>query len=775
MSKYHIREFFEGSPDYGLEVLEKVGNEDTLLALLGILQHDKDFNPFGNLAEEWRRFRQDPARVQAVAKNPGSGFNIAKIQEKISKHNAQVLEKIMPSPYIDWGEKRVDKSEGYITTDWNSCKKNWERMFVFKADIEFAKVCLRRDYEEPTEKNAIKKLCDSRRTGNRRFPRFGWVWPEQGEVLGRKELLKHPGKTSEWNSLYAIISTANISPKIKKQMLQKIDGMEKCDQRLKPVFEGSQFRLVSVRNFYHVHFDQKEMEALRSLLEEHSIPVLKINGENKTAVMSSRADGGSGISEERKRQMLEDMEEIKFVQFFSTLRQKEIIDALSILYEKFPVPSFRNCALFADNREFWETYDRRKHGAKGLALEDLSRITTFALAEMAKYRGTNGVTFFTGNTKTSEKGGISFIEDYGMTPEAYRQYREKYLPSLTPRAFKDPTDPKGGLKVLHYEYTDAFAASLFKAMFGNGKGYGIAGPIDHLTKYAEKVKQLAKDFETIKNWLPVYSRKTAIHISPESLWPQIHVKNLISLLLDLAEEDDEKRFPKGYAALVYALLVTAFPDCEDRYDFFEDRCEFYTNLDVANGGEANRMFESPYKFTNEPTSKNRMAASYHNCMVLDEALRSEEMPLWAAAVMKGFYKNASKELRSVFKSKEAVNLLEMVTGENTEYNYRDGNDVFDRELSLGDSLDRFLGNFYRLDSDLSAALSKANGGTNRIFAIAKKISQKETRFVNKSSNKHRNRESADMAVVQFNFSVQDGLPNLTVAENILIPEDDRTV
>ena len=685
----------------------------------------------------------------------------------------EILEKITPSPYIDWGEKRVDRSEGYITTDWNSCKRNWERMFVFKTDIEFAKVCLRRDYEEPTDKNAIKKLCDSRRTGNRRFPRFGWVWPEQGEVLGRKELLKHPGKTSAWGSLYAIVSTADISPKIKKQMLQKIDGMEKCDQRLKPVFEGSQFKLVSVRNFYHVHFDQKEMETLRPLLEEHSVPVLKIDGEKKTSSMSSWADGGSGLSEGRKHQMLEDMEETKFVQFFSSLRQKEIVDALSILYKKFPVPSFRDCALFADNREFWETYDKRKHGAKGLGLEELSRMTTFALAEMAKYRGTNGVTFFTGNTKTNEKNGISFIEDYGLTPEADRQYREKYLPSLTPKAIKDPTDPQGGLKVLHYEYTDAFAASLFKAMFGNGKGYGIAGPIDHLTRYAEKVKQLAKDFETIKKWLPEYSKKTAIHISPESLWPQIHVENLISLLCDLAEETDEKKIPKGYAALVYALLVSAFPDCEDRYDFFEDRCEFYTHLDVANGGEANRVFESPYKFTDEPASKNRMAASYHNCIVLDEALRSAEMPLWAAAVMKGFYKGAPKELRSVFKSKESVNLLDLVAGENTEYNYREDREVIDGELSLGDSLDRFLGNFYKLDSDLSVALTRASEDTNRVLSIADKISQKETRFVNMSSSKHGNREATDMAVVQFNFSVQGGLPILTMAENILDLEEGR--
>ena len=690
----------------------------------------------------------------------------------MSKKSAQILAKIMPSPYIDWGERRVDKSEGYITTDWNSCKKNWERMFVFKADIEFAKVCLRRDYEEPTEKNAIIKLCDSRRTGNRRFPRFGWVWPEQGEILGRRELLKPPGKTSKWNSLYAIVSAASIGSKIKKQLLQKIDTMEKCDQKLKPVFEGSQFKLISVRNFYHVHFDPKEMEALRPLLEEFSVPVLKIDGAKKTTPLSLCVNDGSGISEEQKHKMLEDMEETRFLQFFSALRQKEIVDALSILYEKFPIPSFRDCALFADNREFWETYDRRKHGAKGLGIEDLSQMATFILADMAKYHGTNGVTFFTGNTKTSEKGGIYFIEDYGMTPEASKQYTEKYLPSLTPKTIKDPTVSKGRLKVLHYEYTDAFAASLFKAMFGNGKGYGIAGPIDRLTRYAEKVKQLAKDFEAIKKWLPEYSSKTAVRINPESLWPQIHVENLISLLVDLAQEKDEKKFPKGYGALVYALLVTAFPNYEDRYDFFEDRSFFYTNLDVANGGEANRTFNSPYKFTDEPTSKNRMAASYHNCIVLDEALRSGTMPLWSAAVLQGFHDKAPKELRKAFKSGKTTDLLEIVARESTEYNYMAGKEVFDSDLSLGDALDCFLGNFYGLDTDLSTALSKANGDARLTLAIAEKISKRETRFVNISSSRTKKRESADMAVVQFNFSVQSGLPTLTVAENILNIEED---
>ena len=93
------------------------------------------------------------------------------------------------------------------------------------------------------------------------------------------------------------------------------------------------------------------------------------------------------VSNEQQQGALQSMEELKFVQYSSALKQKEIIDALSILYEKFPVASFRDCRLYADNREFWATYDRRKHGAKGLRIEDLSCLVTFALAEMAKYRG----------------------------------------------------------------------------------------------------------------------------------------------------------------------------------------------------------------------------------------------------------------------------------------------------------------------------------------------------------------------------------------------------
>ena len=89
---------------------------------------------------------------------------------------------------IDWGEKKLERSGGFAKGSWSVKDKSKERMFIFKSDIEFAKECLRRDYEEASEELAIMQLCDARRTGNRRFPRFGWIWPQQCCILGRKEL-----------------------------------------------------------------------------------------------------------------------------------------------------------------------------------------------------------------------------------------------------------------------------------------------------------------------------------------------------------------------------------------------------------------------------------------------------------------------------------------------------------------------------------------------------------------------------------------------------------
>ena len=143
----------------------------------------------------------------------------------------EILEKMAPKPYFDWGGKQLGANGGYAKGSWDAGKESHERMFVFYKDIEFAKDCLRRDYEEPTESNALLKLCGSRRTGNRRFPRFGWLFPQQGCIIGRMEFLKHPGKTSAWQSLYALLARAPIELQLKESILTKIDGMENVVNR----------------------------------------------------------------------------------------------------------------------------------------------------------------------------------------------------------------------------------------------------------------------------------------------------------------------------------------------------------------------------------------------------------------------------------------------------------------------------------------------------------------------------------------------------------------
>ena len=765
-TKYNLGNFFQGDPDYGREIFEKVGNDDVLFSLLEFLQLDKDFNIYGNLNEEWRSFRNDPSRVRSILSFfkhpelrpvPSDAYpDRAGLEKEFNENCGQVLSRIMPSPYIDWGEKKLSKSEGYTTAEWHTSKQNQERMFVFKSDIEFAKTCLQRDYEAPTETNAIMKLCDSRRTGNRRFPRFGWIWPQQGVILGRKELLKHPGKTSEWNSLYAIVSSSPLISKYKRQILKKIDDMEKCNEKLKPVFKDETLKFVAVRHFYHVQFNKKEMELLRPLLEEFAIPVIKTKSDGR------RENDGFVLSDSHQEFYMQNVEEIRFKRFASTLKQKEIIDAISILYRKFPIDSFRDNPLYANNREFWETYNRKTHGAQNLRIEDLSQMVVFILAEITKYRGTNGVSFFTGNLKTEEKGGIHFIEDYGMTREARWQYTENYLPSLKPKISKDGKE--NPYATLNFEYTDAFAASLLKAMFGNGKGYGIAGPIDRLTKYAEEMKQLSKEAQTIKVDLPELSWNDALLIKPESMWPAIHIKNLLTLLADCANESN---IPLFFPKLVYALLVSTFPDCEDRYDFLADRCMFYKHLDVANGEDANRKFESSYTFINEASAKSLVVATFKNCITLDEALRNGDMPTWSAAIMKGFFNSASREFLQLFKSKKTLSLLEVIAMGTTKYTYMVGNETHESSISLGDTLDAFLGNFYSINSNLSTAISSAQTDPKLIFDIANKVSENGFRFVNITSASSRKIEAADMAVVQFNFVIQNKLPSLSVAQNIM--------
>lgn len=846
MDNFYLPEFFTGDENYGLEVFEHVGNERTFYSLLDILQYDSEFNIFGNLREEWLKFRKNTSRVQAVIEKASglclndfeivarpldkklkecdlrffhetsTTFNMsddtlslgligrgtficgsvsvntarlfseirtdwklfdsrpsyAAIKKRYEEHSAEALSKITPSPYIDWGEKKLAHSSGFVKGSWTTGKESKERMFVFKSDIEFAKECLRRDYEEATEDLAIMQLCDARRTGNRRFPRFGWIWPQQCCILGRKELLKHPGKKSEWNSLYAIVAASTLEEPLKKSILSKIEGMKQCDSMDKIQLKGGAIKTIQIKSHYQVRLDKAEMEAVLPLITEAAIPVFRWWDDDAPSDDSEDFNEDfffENLSEVNVKAFLDDMGDSVLERLASTMKQKQIVDAISTIYKKFPVESFKDFELFSSNREFWETYDPLKNGVRGLGVADLSHMASAVLAEMAKYRGTNGVTFFNGNAKITEKSGICYIEDYAMTPDVAKYYREQYLPKLRFNAF---TNGQGRMcmNVNDNEYTDLFAAGLLKAMFGNGKGYSVGGPIDTLAGYVEFIKQLAKHFDQVQKLVPELSSSSDDLLKSENLWPNISIENLLLLLGDIAEYRNPVKIPEGYTALVYALLVSAYPNYEDRFNFLENKSLFYTKIDVENGADANRKFKSDYVFVDETSASNRFAAIERNCIVLDRALRNSDMPVWSAAIMAGLLKSSKDNLTELFElpgTAESgidvkIGTKELISRKPTVYSYLECDADYESEISLGESIDKFLGQFYGLGTDLSLAISSAEGDRARIAEMARRVSEKESRFVNDI-----NSQTKDMAVVQFNFSTSRPLTRLSREKNIL--------
>lgn len=656
----------------------------------------------------------------------------------------EILSKIEPTPYYDWGERRLNKSAGYVRGSWNLDRSNREVMFVFKSDIEFAKKCLLRDYEEPTDEKAILKLCESRRTGNRRFPRFGWLWPQQGCILGRKELLKHPGKRSAWNSLYALVSASSLPAAKKNAILVKIDNMKGYDCTKKRVFDQKTPKVVRIRNHYQVCFSPKEMDAIMPILYEAAIPVHRID------IKEELAKNGP-------EQMLGDSE---WANYSSTFKQKEIIDALSVIYKKFPVSELRNCELFADNRDFWEAYDKNKHGVKGLGLEELSMMVAYILSEMTKYKGWNGITFFAEKPTIKEVNGISYIADYGMTRDTKLHYIINYLPKLRPEQFTNE-DGVSALTRDGFEYSDGFAAALLKTMFGNGKGYNVGGPIERLVHYADSMQHLAEKFLLARPKDKIFQKKIQPESIPTSFWPKIHVENFLSMLADIFYVPENAEWSKEYCIVVYALLVSLFPRYEDRYDFFEDKSSFYKNCKVANGDDANRKFKSRYIFFNEPTAKNRRAASYKNCAILDEALRNCDMYQWSAAIMKGLYDSYKKELLQLFTG-EKIGLLELISSRKTTYSYLIEKKEEYSETHFGSAVDVFLGKYYGFKLSFFPEVFAAQLVPKHVAYIIKKISKKETRLARSSTG-----EIREIGAIQFDYSAPSALPTLTPTENIL--------
>ena len=130
-----------------------------------------------------------------------------------------------------------------------------------------------------------------------------------------------------------------------------------------------------------------------------------------------------------------------------------------------------------------------------------------------------------------------------------------------------------------------------------------------------------------------------------------NAENLLLLLSDISV-DKIKPFAKEYDSLVYAIFVSIFPNAYDRYEFIEDFSEFYNRNSVTDGHDANRKFNSRYKFLDEFAFKNKRKPSFTNCSILDMALRNGDMPEWSYAIMTAIYENAyGKDDENDYKAK----------------------------------------------------------------------------------------------------------------------------
>ena len=138
--------------------------------------------------------------------------------------------------------------------------------------------------------------------------------------------------------------------------------------------------------------------------------------------------------------------------------------------------------------------------------------------------------------------------------------------------------------------------------------------------------------------------------------------------------DKIKPFAKEYDSLVYAIFVSIFPNAYDRYEFIEDFSEFYNRNSVTDGHDANRKFNSRYKFLDEFAFKNKRKPSFTNCSILDMALRNGDMPEWSYAIMTAIYENAyGKDDENDYKAKSETfpftRLVGLTKGDAIRYSY----------------------------------------------------------------------------------------------------------
>lgn len=330
------------------------------------------------------------------------------------------------------------------------------QFFVFKQDIATAKEYLAEQGKPHTEFDAIGMLADTKRTGDRRFPRWGVIYPAKCMICGSRNLILGDAASKvggKWENLYSDIANLNDTSvfaedpkkgdKIRAEVLRELVHNGQKGESL-DLSTGTE--TITVRPPYAVTFTGPDAEAkingVMKLLYNVATGIRTPQKTVATEEMAATGKEGDSMTDSVEYQMSKAMEQGAIEKGSDELREiinvpneNKVFDAAVRIFKEFP--ELQKTDVFQKNKDLFARYRAGQHelhstGAnKDLPLDEdeIATLAAETIHAMIDSRGAVVTRFFDPSRfRIVERLGIPYIANWGLTDQGeylMQQYTEK--------------------------------------------------------------------------------------------------------------------------------------------------------------------------------------------------------------------------------------------------------------------------------------------------------------------------------------------------------------
>ena len=512
------------------------------------------------------------------------------------------------SVYARMGDVSAAKARQKMRSEFRTDNKHVQ-FFVFSRDIGTAKDYLAEQGKPHSEFDAIGLLADAKRTGDRRFPRWGLVIPAKCILAGSKNIILGDAASSvdgKWESVYSDIARMS-GDTVKEVFGEGKNGEMLRQQVMADLLRGGRAgelldlsvgsENVTVRPPYMVTFTGKNAEAkmgavmklLGRVASGFRTPQKTVSVEE----MATTGKEGNEMTDSAEAQMSEAMKNGAIESGDDLLREiinvpneNKVFDAAVRIFKEFP--ELQQSKVFQENKELFGKYRAGQHelhstgNDKDLPLDEdeIATLAAETIHAMVDSRGVYVTRFFDPSKfRLGERLGIPYIADWGLT-ERGEQLMDAYVQKVE--------DRKGALAGGKFETArvrNMFPYMLLGRQFGATDNKWVSGAIrdlvafesdltDYLTTRPDNSdenngKTLSEFKTAVMDGIQGTPDEKAVALSGEikKLGAKISLGNLGALLSDA---DPKTIAVDGYDDLVCALFVNKHRDQVEREKFYRD-------------------------------------------------------------------------------------------------------------------------------------------------------------------------------------------------------------